>query len=40
MDRTTDLSDVQINQSVSDSNFDLGKLPDPNWNVTDQPYQD
>ena len=40
MDRTTDLSNVQINGSVSDSDFDLGKLPDPNWNVTDQPYQD
>jgi hypothetical protein len=40
MDRTTDLSNVQINQPVSDADFDLGKLPDPNWNVTDQPYQD
>jgi outer membrane lipoprotein-sorting protein len=40
MDRTTDLSNVQINPSLSDADFDLGKLPDPNWNVTDQPYQD
>jgi outer membrane lipoprotein-sorting protein len=40
MDRTTDLTGVQINPDLSDANFDLGKLPDPNWNVTDQPYQD
>lgn len=39
-DRTTDLSDVQINPAVSDQDFDLGKLPDPNWNVTDQPFQE
>ena len=40
MDRTTSLTNVQINPTLSDKDFDLGALPDPNWNVTDQPYQD
>ena len=40
MDRTTELSDVKINPQVSDQDLDLGKLPDPNWNVTEQPYQE
>jgi len=40
MDRTTDLSNVKVNPNLTDQDFDLGKLPDPNWNVTDQPFQD
>ncbi len=39
-ERTTNLSDVQINAAVSDQDFDLGKLPDQDWNVTEQAYQE
>ena len=40
MDRTTDLSNVQVNPNLSDQDFDLGKLPGSDWNVTNQPYED
>ena len=39
-DQTTELSDVKINPDVKDQDFDLGKLPDANWNVTEQPFQE
>jgi outer membrane lipoprotein-sorting protein len=40
MDRTTNMTNVKINPNLRDQDFDLGPLPDPNWNVTEQPYQD
>jgi outer membrane lipoprotein-sorting protein len=40
MDRTTELSNVQVNPSLSDADFDLGKLPDQDWNVTEQAFQE
>jgi outer membrane lipoprotein-sorting protein len=39
MDQTTDLSNVQINPAIKDSDFDLGELKG-NWDQTEEAYQD
>lgn len=39
-DRVTDLSNVQINPPLKDSDFDLEKIDLSKWNVTEEAYQD
>jgi outer membrane lipoprotein-sorting protein len=39
-DRTTDLSNVQINPDLKDSDFDLEKIDLSKWNVTEEAYQE
>lgn len=39
-DRVTDLSNVQINPQLKDSDFDLEKIDLSKWNVTEEAYQD
>jgi outer membrane lipoprotein-sorting protein len=40
MDRTTDLSDIQINPPLDDASFMLEKIDLSGWNVTEQAFQD
>jgi hypothetical protein len=40
MDRTTDLSNVQINPKLTDQDFAMEKIDPSKWNVTEKAFQD
>src|SRR5262249_19279006 len=40
MERTTDLSNIQINPKLGDQDFAMEKIDPSQWNVTEKAYQD
>jgi outer membrane lipoprotein-sorting protein len=39
-ERSTDLSNVQINPDLTDADFELPKIDEKEWNLIEEPYQD
>jgi hypothetical protein len=38
--RTTDLKNLKLNSAVTDADFALQKIDEPNWHLVDEPLQD